>query len=105
MACVIETAMPCALLASFAQALLERGHEVCKLAGQFAAEKPQSPPSPAAARARRERPRGRAADEHNELAALHSITSSARVRRVGGISRPIAPSTYWSTGCSISETP
>jgi hypothetical protein len=31
--------MPCALLASFAQALLERGHEVCKLAGQFAAEK------------------------------------------------------------------
>jgi hypothetical protein len=35
----IETAMPCALLASFAQALLERGHEVCKLAGQFAAEK------------------------------------------------------------------
>src|SRR5260370_19507176 len=51
MACVIETAMPCALLASFAQALLERGHEVCKLAGQFAAET-QSPAS-AAARAPR----------------------------------------------------
>src|SRR5262249_42342745 len=42
-------------------------------------------------RARRERPRGsRAADERYELAALHSITSSARASSVGGISRPSA---------------
>jgi hypothetical protein len=34
-------------------------------------------------RACRERPRGRrAAEEHNELAPLHSITSSARASRV-----------------------
>jgi hypothetical protein len=40
-------------------------------------------------RARRERPRdGRAADNRNELAPPHSITSSARASSVGGISRP-----------------
>src|SRR5262245_29165470 len=40
-------------------------------------------------RARRERPRGcRAAEQRDELAASHSITSSARAIRVGGISRP-----------------
>ena len=41
-------------------------------------------------RARRERPRRRrAADERDELAPLHSITSSARASSVTGISRPI----------------
>src|SRR5262245_9414953 len=39
-------------------------------------------------RARRERPRGRAADERDELAPSHSITSSARASSVGGTSRP-----------------
>src|SRR5262249_62043848 len=40
-------------------------------------------------RARRERPRGRrAAEQRYELAPSHSITSSARARSVGGISRP-----------------
>src|SRR5262249_47406376 len=40
-------------------------------------------------RARRERPRRRrAANERDELAALHSITSSARASRVGGTSMP-----------------
>src|SRR5262245_57105224 len=39
-------------------------------------------------RSRRERPRGRAAEQCYELAALHSITSSARASSVGGISRP-----------------
>src|SRR5262249_48070825 len=38
--------------------------------------------------ARRERPRRRAAEQRDELAALHSITSSARARSVGGTSRP-----------------
>src|SRR5262249_8677977 len=42
-------------------------------------------------RARRERPRRRcAADEGDELAAPHSITSSARASSVGGTSRPSA---------------
>jgi hypothetical protein len=37
-------------------------------------------------RSRRERPRGRrAADERDELAALHSITSSAMASNVAGI--------------------
>ena len=37
-----------------------------------------------------ERPRARAAEQRDELATLHSITSSARARSVGGISRPSA---------------
>src|SRR5262249_1372050 len=42
-------------------------------------------------RARRERPRGcSAAEQRDELAALHSNTSSARASRVGGTSRPSA---------------
>jgi len=42
-------------------------------------------------RARRERPRGcRAAEQRDELAARHSITSSARIRNVSGIAKPIA---------------
>src|SRR5262249_11176753 len=42
-------------------------------------------------RVRRERPRRRcAAEERNELAALHSITSSARTRKDSAIVRPIA---------------
>ena len=38
----------------------------------------------------RERPRSRAAEQRDELAAPHSITSSARASSVGGISRPSA---------------
>src|SRR5262249_29172590 len=41
-------------------------------------------------RARRERPRGRAAEQRNELPTLHSITSSARARSDDGTSRPSA---------------
>ena len=42
-------------------------------------------------RARRERPRRRrAAEQRDELAALHSITSSARASSIGGTSRPRA---------------
>src|SRR5262249_49703271 len=39
-------------------------------------------------RARRERPRGRAAEENDERAAFHSITSSASASTVAGTSRP-----------------
>src|SRR5262249_53288328 len=41
-------------------------------------------------RARRERPRGRASEQRDEVAPVHSITSSARARRDGGMSRPSA---------------
>src|SRR5262249_25061015 len=41
-------------------------------------------------RARRERPRRRAAEERDEIAPHHSITSSARASSVGGISTPNA---------------
>src|SRR5262245_44915571 len=42
-------------------------------------------------RARRERPRGcRAAEKRDELAALHSITSSTRARNSGGMAKPSA---------------
>src|SRR5262249_9435205 len=41
-------------------------------------------------RARRERPRCRAAEQRDELAAVHSITSSARASSVAGTSRPSA---------------
>src|SRR6266540_3679362 len=39
-------------------------------------------------RPRRERPRGRAAEQRDELAAFHSITSSASAITVGGTVRP-----------------
>src|SRR5262249_57931583 len=59
-------------------------------------------------RARRERPRGcSAAEQRDELAALHSNTSSARASRVGGTSRPSAlavlrlmPSSYLVGACT-----
>src|SRR5262249_53402037 len=41
-------------------------------------------------RPRRERPRRRAADERDDRAALHSITSSARASKVGGMAIPTA---------------
>src|SRR5262249_58990107 len=41
-------------------------------------------------RARRERPRRRTAEQRDELAAFHSITSSARASTAAGISRPSA---------------
>src|SRR5215472_6240074 len=41
-------------------------------------------------RVRRERPRRRAAQHRHELAARHSITSSARASSIGGTVRPSA---------------
>src|SRR5258708_39326274 len=41
-------------------------------------------------RARRERPRRCAAEQRDELAPFHSITSSARASSMGGTSRPSA---------------
>src|SRR5262249_59455533 len=46
-------------------------------------------------RARRERPGDRsAAKQRYELAAVHSITSSARANSVGGISKPSVPASF-----------
>src|SRR6266699_902635 len=54
-------------------------------------EHADAPHAPGLLRSRRERPsRRRAADKRYELAALHSITSSARASSVGGTSRPSA---------------
>src|SRR5262249_3454548 len=49
-----------------------------------------APPTRVLLRPYRERPRGRAAEQRDELAAPHSITSSARASSIGGISRPRA---------------
>src|SRR5262245_29137454 len=46
-------------------------------------------------RARRQLPRRCAAEQRDERAAFHSITSSARASRVGGTSRPIALAALW----------
>jgi hypothetical protein len=72
--------MPCALLASFAQALLERGHEVCKLAGQFAAEK-RNHRHRRLLRARRERAR-------STRALLNSQESNLRGQDTGAFRGP-----------------
>src|SRR6516165_8205481 len=47
-------------------------------------------PHPLLLCARRERPRGRAAEQRDEVAPRHSITSSARARKDSGIVKPIA---------------
>src|SRR5262249_29489032 len=56
-------------------------------------------------RPRRERPRSRTAEQHDELAPVHWITASARASKVEGTSRPSAlavfkliASWYW-VGC------
>src|SRR5262249_15878779 len=53
-------------------------------------EVPDGRQLPRLLRTRRERPRGRAAEQRNEGAALHSITSSARSRKDSGIVNPSA---------------
>src|SRR5262249_3827680 len=54
------------------------------------AQEPDNWSLPRLLRARRERPRCRTAEQRDELAALHSITSSAVASSVCGISRPSA---------------
>ena len=51
---------------------------------------PLHPQLPRLLRARRERPRRRAAEQRDEIASPHSITSSASVRSLSGIWRPTA---------------
>src|SRR5262249_37389301 len=75
--------------AEFAQALHERSGPLALGSRRVEAQKPDGRQL-RLLRARRERPRGRAANEGDELAALHSITSSVRASNVGGISSPSA---------------
>src|SRR5215813_6018875 len=72
------------------EALPERGNVCCKGSWRPAAEIADHRHRPALLRARRERPRGRATEERDEVAAVHSITSSARASTVAGTSRPSA---------------
>src|SRR5262249_52295156 len=62
-----------------------------RIVGNKVMEHADAPHALALLRARRERPRNRsAAEQGDELAPRHSITSSARASRVAGISRPSA---------------
>src|SRR5262249_37464479 len=74
----------------FFQTALECGHERSPFCGGWATKKADHWDSPML-RARRARPRHRrAAEQRDELAAFHSITSSARASSVAGTSRPSA---------------
>src|SRR5262247_584489 len=69
----------------FTKALPECGQIACTISKRRAAE--ESDHHHRLLRARRERPRGRATDQRDELAALHSITSSAVASSVGATLR------------------
>src|SRR5262249_47875775 len=79
--------------AGLRQALAEGCDETRVFPGRRAIEEPDHRQR-VLLRARRERPRGRAAEQRDELAALHlrghSITSSARASNEGGTSSPRA---------------
>ena len=76
-------------IAGFLQALAKCAQAVRERVRRCAVEKPDHRHR-RLLRARRERPRRRAAEQRDELAPLHSITSSARASSVGGTSRPSA---------------
>src|SRR4029077_8865507 len=77
-------------ITSFVEALAERGHHGCVPLRRPTIEEPDHRHR-RLLRARCERPRHcRAADQRDELATLHSITSSARMSSVGGSSMPKA---------------
>src|SRR5262245_22186830 len=66
------------------------------IVGSGAHENADAPHPLTLLRAGRERPRdGRAAEQRDELAALHSITSSAIASTPAGISRPSMRAVWW----------
>src|SRR5262249_54511257 len=71
---------------SVIQALPKGIDNICEAGSRGASEKSDYWHRPLL-RTHRERPRGRAAEQRDERAALHSITSSARASRVGGMVR------------------
>src|SRR5262245_46716167 len=77
--------------AAFAQLLHKRGHPLAIGRRCGLAQVPDGRQLPRLLRARRERPRCRpAAEERDELALVHSITSSAIASSDGGTVRPSA---------------
>src|SRR5262249_23926848 len=75
-------------VAGFLEALLERGDLLAQRSARSSAQE-SNHGHHRLLRVRRERPRGyRAAEHRDELAPLHSITSSARASSVGGTLRP-----------------
>src|SRR5262249_44298662 len=77
-------------VAGFTKALAECGQIACTIDRLRAAEESYYRPR-RLLRARRERPRDRrATEQRDEVAAVHSITSSARARSLSGIWRPSA---------------
>src|SRR5262249_16364318 len=75
--------------AGFLQTLLERRYEMCIRTGRCGVEIADHWHTQLL-RPHRKRPCHRAAKERDELAPLHSITSSARTSRAVGIARPSA---------------
>src|SRR6516162_4239711 len=71
-------------VAGFANALAECGQITCTISKRRAAEK-SNHRHRGLLRPRRERPRCRTAEKRDELAPVHSITSSARSRNGSGI--------------------
>src|SRR5262245_36437820 len=87
---VLDRDLPAFDIAAFAQALAECIREPPERAGRGAVEKADHRSS-WVLRVSRERPRRRgAAQQRDEGAPLHSITSSARASSVGGTVRPSA---------------
>src|SRR5262249_15693072 len=76
-------------IASFAEPFSECCDKICAPFGRTTEEKPDHWPR-RLLRARRERPRRRAAEQRDERAAFHSITSSALACNVSGTVRPSA---------------
>src|SRR6516165_4552985 len=84
-------------IAAFRPSTLPEPLPECREAGPYfrivlgkAHQHADPPHSVGLLRARRERPHRRAAEQRDELAALHSITSSAMASTPGGTSRPSA---------------
>src|SRR5262249_40946116 len=86
---IFDCDVPALSKASLAQASKECGYRRRPLPSRCTAKEPDHGHR-RLLRARRERPRRHAAEQRHELAALHSITSSARASSVAGTSRPSA---------------
>src|SRR5262245_38229866 len=76
-------------IAGLLQTRMKHARHGCEAVGQSAVEEPDHRHR-RLLRARRERPRRRAAEQRDERAALHSITSSARASRLSGKVSPSA---------------
>src|SRR5262249_3576774 len=74
----------------FMNALPEGGRIACTIGGRPEAAEEAYHRHRRLLRPRRERPRHCAAEQRDELASFHSITSSARAMKVGGMVRPRA---------------